>query len=274
MSVATWVDGVPCAALPADDRGLLYGDGVFETLVCERGRPRFLAQHLARLAAGCEALGFASPPRALLEAELRIAAAGGDALLRLTVTRGSSPQRGYAPPPAPRPRRIVARYPWVAGTAGAPPAIRVADSPVLAGLAPQLAGLKHLNRLENVLARARLAGSGCDEAVVCDANGHVVGGTMSNLFVVLGGRLVTPAIATAGVRGVMRGVVLREAPGLGLEVQERMLRREELAGASEVFFTNVRIGLWPVAELGGQAFAPAPGAVTLALRARIAALRD
>lgn len=274
MSGPTWIDGVPARVVPADDRGLLYGDGLFETLVCLAGRPRFLGLHLARLAAGCAALGIPPPPRALVEAEVRCAAGGADALVRVTVTRGSSAERGYAPPATPRPRRIVTRHPLTLPGAGGPPPIRAGHSPVTSGLAPALAGVKHLNRLENVLARARLAGTGCDEAVMCGPGGEVVGGTMSNLFVVLAGRLVTPAITGGGIRGVMRSVVLREAPTLGIEVEERRLACEELSAASELFFTNVRVGIWPVATLAGRALGAAPGVIAAELQARIAGLRD
>ena len=97
---------------------------------------------------------------------------------------------------------------------------------------------------------------------------------MSNLFAVLHGTLVTPAISGCGIRGVMRSVVLREAPSLGIQVQERRLAREELDAASELFFTNARVGVWPVAMLGERRLAAAPGAVTAALQARIAGLRD
>ena len=112
MSARAWIDGLPGESVPFDDRGLMYGDGLFETIVCRDGAPCFLGQHLARLAAGCAALGIAAPEAALLAAELRHAATlGADGVVRVVVTRGSSPERGYAPPAAARPRRIVARYP-------------------------------------------------------------------------------------------------------------------------------------------------------------------
>ncbi len=272
---ACWIDGVAGEVVPADDRGLLYGDGLFETVSCIAGMPRFLDLHLLRLQAGCQALDLPMPDGGLLRDEIRHAAAGEAAcLVRVSVTRGSSPMRGYAPPVPCLPRRIVSRHPWLVPTpASQPSAIRAAYSTVTAGMSPALAGLKHLNRLENVLARARLAGSGCEEAILSTATGELVGGTMSNLFVVLDGRLATPPIIDAGVRGVMRQVVLREAGACGIEARERMLRRADLAGATEIFFTNVRVGPWPVGSLE-QWRAAAPGPVVRALNQRIATLRD
>lgn len=269
---ACWVDGAAADTVPADDRGLLYGDGLFETLRCDAGAPRFLDLHLHRLQTGCAALELPAPDPETLRLELRRAAAGeGGCLLRLTLTRGSSATRGYAPPVPCRPRRILTRHPLPPpmGAAG----IRACFSSVIVGRSPMLAGIKHLNRLENVLARARLAGTGCEEAILSTVTGDLVGGTMSNLFAVIEGCLVTPPLEDAGVRGVMREVVLREAAASGIAAQERPLRRADLAGASELFFTNVRIGLWPVAMLEGWA-GVAPGPRLRALRQRIEALRD
>jgi len=270
---ASWIDGVAGDTVPVDDRGLLYGDGLFETVLCMNGTPRFLGLHLQRLQAGCQALDLPMPDLEQVSHEIRRAAAGERAcLVRFTLTRGSSPTRGYAPPVPCQPRRIVARYP-LQESALPERGIRAGFSTVIAGVSPALAGLKHLNRLENVLARARLAGSGCEEAILSTAAGELVGGTMSNLFLVLDGRLVTPPIVTAGVRGVMRQVVLREAGACGLATAERILMRADLAGASEIFFTNVRLGPWPVGSLEGWR-GEAPGPVVRALRQRIATLRD
>lgn len=277
MVARSWVDGEPATTVPVDDRGLMYGDGVFETIVCRDREPRFLDLHLARLGAGCAALGIRLPSQQALVEELRRVAGeggeGGDAILRLAVTRGSS-ERGYAPPANSCPRRILQRYPLATGAAAAAGGIRACHSAVTLGIAPQLAGFKHLNRLENVLARAQLAGSGCAEAVLATTTGELVGGTLSNLFACLDGRLVTPPIEVAGVRGVMRSVVLREAAKLGLDAGEQRLRAPDLLRASEIFFTNVRVGLWPVRELAGWRSESAPGPVATALQARIAGLRD
>ena len=274
MNPAAWVDGQPAASVPLDDRGLMYGDGVFETIVCRSGEPRFLALHLARLADGCAALGIAAPPATTLAADVRRAGGEGDSLVRLTVTRGSSSERGYAPPAGATPRRIVQRHPLAIVADAAAGGIRACHTTVVAGVAPQLAGFKHLNRLENVLARSRLAATGCAEAVLSTAAGAIVGGTMSNLFACIDGRLLTPPIDVAGVRGVMRAVVLREAAQLGLQAREQALRAPDLRRASEIFFTNVRVGIWPVRELEGWRDDGAPGPVAIALQARIAGLRD
>ncbi len=270
-----WIDGIEAYSVPVDDRGLMYGDGLFETIACAHGAPRFLELHLRRLQDGCRALDLPCPDLALLRAEIRQAAsltadsaAGG--VVRLTLTRGSSATRGYAPPVPCQPRRIVATFP-----PGVPPAagIRACFSTVHAGVSPALAGFKHLNRLENVLARSRLAGTGCDEAILCTATGEVVGGTMSNLFAVLDGVLLTPLIESAGVRGVMREVVLRETAALGVETGQRRLQPEQLLAASEIFFTNVRVGAWPVRALDGWQ-GEAPGPLVRRLRQRIAVLQD
>jgi 4-amino-4-deoxychorismate lyase len=148
--------------------------------------------------------------------------------------------------------------------------IEAAWSDVVAADAPALAGIKHLNRLDSVLARAALRGGTAREALMRAADGRVIGGAMSNLFVCRGRELRTPAVDRAGVAGVMRSVVLREAAGLGFVVREGDLRPVDIAVASELFVTNARIGAWPIVALG--AWRAAPGPVVRAFQARIAAL--
>jgi 4-amino-4-deoxychorismate lyase len=226
-----WSDGVAGALVPADDRGLLYGDGVFETILVRDGRPRFVAAHFARLEGGLRRLGIAFDV-ATLHADLAIALAGAPplAVLKIVVTRGSSPQRGYAPPAITTPRRMVSLFtatlPEVTGGVD----LRIATLRVAAQ--PALAGLKHLNRLE----------------------GELVGGTMSNVFVVRGGRVTTPTVDECGVAGVMRGVVLRECARLGIETAVRRLTVDDLLAADEVFITNVRLGVVPARRVGEHGF--------------------
>jgi aminodeoxychorismate lyase len=185
------------ATISAADRGLLYGDGLFETLACRNGQPRFLSAHLDRLSAGCARLGMPEPPRQQLESAIRLAAgrgvAGGRpaarALVKLILTRGASSERGYAPPAVVSPCCIIQAFPWPADTAQhGERGVAVQYSRVPLTENPLLAGIKHLNRLDSVLARAALAGSDCAEALLCAADGAVVCGSMSNLFIVRAGR--------------------------------------------------------------------------------------
>lgn len=252
---ATWIDGAPATAVPSDDRGLQYGDGVFETMAWRDGRLRFLELHLARLARGLDALAIPPPDAAQLQAELALACTPGDAVIKLIVTRGSS-TRGYAAPSVATPRRILSRQPWpVEPQAWWEEGVDVEWSAVTMGEQPALAGLKHLNRLEQVLARTALqreSARSAQEALLCTSAGLVICGTMTNVFAVEGHTLLTPALDRAGVAGIMRSVILREAARLGLRTAETGLPRESVAAAGELFLCNARIGVWPVRSLGGR----------------------
>jgi 4-amino-4-deoxychorismate lyase len=251
-ALGTWIDGVAGNTVPVDDRGLQYGDGLFETILVRNGTARFLAAHLVRLARGCARLRVPLDDDALRGDVARaLALAPPLAILKLVVTRGSSPRRGYAPRPGPA-RRIVTLW-ETAETRSLVDGVTLGIAQSRAATNPALAGLKHLNRLDNVLAAAEIA-DGDFDALMLDAADRLVSGTSCNFFLARDGRLATPKLDTAGVAGVMRGIVQREAPKLGLVVQERALTRADLAVADEVLVTNARIGVVPVSRVGEHSF--------------------
>jgi 4-amino-4-deoxychorismate lyase len=264
MIAATLIDGEPGERISAADRGLHYGDGLFETIACRSGRPRWLPLHLQRLERGCLRLGIEMPPQGALEREINTLAAGQDScILKLILTRGVARARGYRPAGDERPTRVLARHPWPARTAHGWSA---GLSPLRLGENAQLAGLKHLNRLEQVLAqRARPAE--LDEVLMLASGDEVIGGSMSNLFIVEGERLVTPPLERCGVEGVMRRVVLESAPAAGWRVSVESVSVTRLRAAAGAFITNVRLGVQPLARLEGREL-PQDGRVA-SLRARI-----
>jgi len=158
--------------------------------------------------------------------------------------------RGYRPWGTVRATRILARHDWPAPTGAA---WRLGLSPVRLASNPLLAGLKHLNRLEQVLAQ-RERPAGCDEVLMCAATGAVISGSMSNLFLVEGDRLVTPPLDECGIAGVMRRLVLECAPAAGWRTAVETVSRERLRAAAAVFVTNVRLGLMPVAACDAVAY--------------------
>lgn len=260
----TWVDGVVATDVPADDRGLNYGDGVFETMRVVRGEVPLLARHLARLLAAGARLGFPALDDGVLRDEIDGASRGqDDAVLKLVVTRGSA-GRGYRAPSDAHPRRVLSLHPRIEWP-GAPHtgAVRVRSCATRLAIGGPLAGLKHLNRLEQVMARSEWQDAAIAEGVMCDAEGMLVGGTMSNLFLVLDGVLVTPRIDRCGVAGIARALVIEQAVGLGLRVAEQRVRPESLAVADEAFLCNAVVGIRPMAELDGRALPPAPMAMRL-----------
>jgi 4-amino-4-deoxychorismate lyase len=254
--MTVWIDGEPGEAVEVDDRGLQYGDGLFETMAVRAGRIRLLDRHLARLAAGCARLALPCPPDPLLRRELAAAAASpGAGVVKLTLTRGSGP-RGYRPPAVPTPRRIIVagpgpEYPPEFADAGVEMrlcSLRLAPQPALAGL-------KTLNRLEQVLARAEWAADVPQEGLLRDADGRCVSGTMSNVFALCAGRLLTPRLTRCGVAGVMRGALIDAARAAGRECREVELSLEELEAADAILLTNALIGVWPVRLFAGRSFA-------------------
>jgi len=254
--LGAWVDGRVASSIGLDDRGLHYGDGLFETIAASAGRPRFLAAHLARLARGCALLSIPMPDEALLRAEVaRAAALAPAAIVKLIVTRGAALGRGYAFSGSEAARRIVIAYPWADGPEqGAAPA-RVALASLRIASRPVAGGIKHLNRLEQVLALTEARRRGLDEALLCTDDERIVGGSMTNLFLVARGELVTPPAASCVVAGVMRNELLRAAARLGLATSERELGVADLAGAEAAWLTNARVGAWPVGAIGERALA-------------------
>ncbi len=245
----SWVDGRPAEAASVTDRGLAYGDGLFETIGVKRGSPQLLERHLARLAEGCTRL-FISADLTLIRAELlAFSAEVGDGVAKLIVTRGEG-LRGYAAPADGKARRILLAssfpaYPAVNAEQGIrlfPCVTRLAEQPLLAGL-------KHLNRLEQVLARSEWHDSEHAEGLMLDLSGRVIEGVYSNLFIVRDGRLITPELSRSGVAGVMRAELLARAEGLGLQVSIEAVSQAQLLAADEVFVCNSLYGVWPVCAL-------------------------
>jgi 4-amino-4-deoxychorismate lyase len=253
--LGTWVDGDRADRVPLADRGLQYGDGLFETLLVRERRPRFLELHLARLKLGCERLRLRFEAWDELRADIATAAALAPALaiVKIIVTRGDGLRRGYAPDGGEIPRRIVALFESAA--AGWPgQGVDLHHASFAAADQSVLAGVKHLNRLENVLASREARDAGAFDALMTGADGRVISGAMSNIFVVIDGALLTPRVDRAGVAGVMRAIVLRECSALGLIATEWHLTLADLHRADEAFITNARIGVVPVRRVGEHVY--------------------
>ncbi len=241
------------------ERGLHYGDGLFETIACLHGRPRFLDLHLKRLAAGCARLGLPADLAAVAREVRELAAPAAGAVIKVLVTRGAAIARGYALTGGERTTRITLRYAAVEqDLSAAQLGVRVRIATVRLGENPALAGLKHCNRLEQVLARREWSDPDIAEALMFSSAGALISGTMTNVFLVHDGTLHTPRVDRCGVAGIMREVVLTAAAAAGLPAQECLLGAADLGQAQELFLTNALSGILPVRELEGRVLAAGP----------------
>lgn len=267
---AVWVNGRAGGSLSPVERGLHYGDGLFETLACLKGRPRFLDLHLARLGRGCARLGIPAPSPEELRREILAAAGGaGRAIVKVLLTRGPAAARGYGTTGAEEPTRLTLRYRWEEEDPRlAAEGVRVRTAALRLAESAALAGLKHLNRLEQVLARREWSDSDIAEALMFSSSGRLISGVMSNVFLVEGGTLRTPLLDRCGVAGIMRQVVLREAGRAGVACEEAPLEAADLARTRELFLTSAVIGLRPVRSVDGRGCEV--GAVTRELLRRLA----
>jgi len=248
--LAILVDGLPDGCVNASDRGLHYGDGLFETLAIVNGTLSYWDRHYARLALGCERLGFPRPEESLLLKEAHGCRNGVQrGVLKLILTRGIG-TRGYRAAIPAMPTRIWALYAWPqypqhywqCGITVRLCTTRLARN-------QSLAGVKHLNRLEQVLARSEWDDPAIAEGLMLDTAGFLTEGTMSNVFLVRGRELFTPDLSVAGVCGIMRGVIIEAAKRLGVETRVKAMRLNELWCADHAFVCNSVIGIWPIAEV-------------------------
>ena len=266
-----WVDGKETNLVPAEDRGLAFGDGLFETMGFHGDRVPLLERHLQRLHDGARRLRIALDPEQTRDEILRFLAGAGsdDGVIKLIVTRGDG-GRGYRAEQGIAARRILLQRPrgahpdawWSEG-------VTIRHCETRLGSNRALAGMKHLNRLEQVMARMEWDDPQIAEGLMSDQKGRIVEGISTNLFLVSGGRLLTPAIEHCGVAGVMRAHILQGvAPQLALHSEEIQCERALLSAAQEVFLCNAVIGVWPVRQLGTARWPLGP--VTRKVQAHVA----
>lgn len=244
------VNGLPSDSISAEDRGLAYGDGVFRTLRVHRGAPLCWQQHYSKLQHDCDSIKISCPPSATLLEELQtLSAVHTECVAKIIVTRGTG-ARGYAVPATGSVTRIVStsslpNYAPEFFSTGVP--LHVCR--IKLGHQPSLAGIKHLNRLENVIAATECSEAGTPEGLLEDEDGFVISGTRSNLFVWREGVLRTPDLSLCGVAGMQRDRVIEWAGRHGVPCKIEPIRTDELLAADELFMVNSVFGLWPVREL-------------------------
>jgi 4-amino-4-deoxychorismate lyase len=249
------INGKPGDQVPFTDRGLQYGDGLFETLAVMQGSPCLWQRHMARLSRGETALGLPPCDKQLLEQEvLEICAEHDQVVLKIILTRGSG-GRGYTPPSPCSPRRLVSIHPWpdypqTWYTQG----IHLEICHTRIGRNSQLAGYKHLNRLEQVLARRECQEASLVEGLMMDEREQVICGTQSNLFMLRDDTIYTPDLSFSGIAGVVRELVIEIAQQLSIPLVIADLDRNRLIHADAMFVTNSVMGFCPVASLETRQF--------------------
>ncbi len=251
------VDGEHCDSLPIDDRGLAYGDGVFETVLVAAGQPVWWTEHLARLRHGAARLGIEAPADARWDADaaklIEANRSPSPSVLKLILTRGSG-GRGYSPQTAVMPRRIAQLGPApVIDSRWRRDGICLRLCDLRLSIQPRLAGIKHLNRLEQVLARAEWNDAEIAEGVLLDIEGNVVCATAANLFIVRDGRVLTPSIENCGVAGVCRAHLLRVTSA---SVETASVN--DMLAADELFVCSSVRGILPVVALGDHRWSIGP----------------
>ena len=246
------VNGEISSLVETSNRGLNYGDGIFETLLVHAGRPRRWQGHMDRLGIGCERLGLTMPPQSILLREVQTVSAGLiDAVVKIVITRGGQ-ARAYMPPEGENYVRIVSAHRYPDGVAElARKGVRARICDLRLAIQPALGGMKHLNRLEQVLASAELRESGAAEGILLDREEHVVCAVSANIFLVMEDRLLTPRLDLCGVRGVVRSHILA---GFGARCEQRRVTLDMLQEADEVFICNTVKGIVPVTAIDEQEF--------------------
>ncbi len=248
-------DDTRSAVASIDERAFQYGDGLFETIAIRSGEPRLWQYHLDRLALGCERLGIATPDHKQLRLSLQNAlaqssTASDSCVVKIIVSSGAG-SRGYGR------KNIIEPSVWF----GVFPSNPLPKSSYRDGVDTKIcttrlatgsttAGLKTLNRLEQILARSELTEQNLFEGLTMDASGTIICGTMSNVFFVSNNRITTPTLSLCGVEGVMRRHVIATLESHDTGVSDATVAPQDLASVDEVFITNSQFGVLPLRSCG------------------------
>lgn len=240
---------MPQTKVDVRDRGFAYGDGLFETIQVLHGKPQLMARHIARMRSGAIRLGFDSVAIDQLLEDLAAISLPVEGVLKLTLSRGAG-GRGYGYVPDMEPTRVMMLGPKPVYAHQTKEGINLRVCDTRLGLNPALAGIKHLNRLEQVLARNEWSDPEINEGIVLDYEGMVVEGTMSNLFWVTNGIVYTPSLDRCGVAGVVRDFLIEKFTADGYSVEVGLYPLADVASADEIFVSNSLIDIWSVKQLG------------------------
>ena len=266
------INGKAAESLSILDRGFQYGDGLFETLALVDGEVKHWSLHWDRLCEGCERLFLPQPNELQLLSEIDYVAAGvGKEIVKIIISRGKS-ARGYAFDEV-MPSHVVSAYQWPKfPEENSKQGITLFVCQTNVARQPALAGIKHLNRLENVLARHEWNDAQFAEGIMLDTDKNVIEGTMSNLFIVKNNILQTPDLSRCGVAGVTRQRIMQLAIEKGITLDVKNINLEQVEQADEVFVCNTVIGIWPVKKINQSRYdvAHATNSVTQILQEAIA----
>ncbi len=266
LNYMTLINGKPGSTIDINDRGLNYGDGIFETVAVHDGVTLLWDLHWLRMVKGCRQLSLTIPDRETIEQELKLLAKKiTKGIIKIVLTRGVG-KRGYRPEPEQNCTRILSSSPWPNKKPGDKKGEGV-DAYICKHVIypdPQLAGLKHLNRLTQVMASIEVSNNGSGNnnriGLMCDPDNNLVEAISANIFVIEKNTLKTPELINYGVAGVMREHVLVQARNLDINTEVNMLEVSCLKKADEVFLTNSIIGILPVKTI--ENFSSRPGEIT------------
>jgi len=243
----TLVDGIESCLINVADRGFQYGDGIFTTLRVLNGKPLFFSRHIDRLHRDSQQLNIELPQDTILQQEIYdLSESSKVGVIKVIITRGIG-GRGYLCPVDTKATRVISVFPFpVYPSCFQSEGVNLSLCRVRLGQNELLAGAKHLNRLEQILARQEWLTDKYQEGIMLDQEGFVIEGTMTNVFFATNQSLFTPNLDRCGVRGVMRSVVMSLAQNLSIPVVERRVSLSDITSAEEIFLTNSVIGIWPV----------------------------
>lgn len=247
------VNGELATHLPLSDRSIQFGDGVFRTLRQQQGIPVFWEAHYQKLMHDACAMGIVCPPREVFEEDFTLIKMT-EGIVKIILSRGNT-ARGYAVSQDLPVTRIVQVSPTPVGReTWLQEGVKIRFADWRLSSQPRLAGIKHLNRLDNVMARLEWNDPDIAESLMLDQAGYVIEGVMSNMFLWQQGGLYTPNLTDCGVAGVMRDKVIEATQHLGIPLIYQSLTPEHIWQAEAVLLTNSVFGIVPVRECESEKY--------------------
>jgi 4-amino-4-deoxychorismate lyase len=255
MAAKNLINGKVFDQIEIFDRALHYGDGVFETIAIQDGKVLCFDEHLNRLEKGCKKIKIPVQDKTIIKNEILSLTENTDrAVVKIIITRGQG-GRGYKIPDNIESTRIISLFPWpdysselsIFGIKTKLCNYRYSNNPVLAGI-------KHLNRLEQILARAEWGDKKIIEGIVMNSDNYIIEGTMSNIFCILEKTLYTPDLSLCGIEGIVREKIINLADNLKFKIEIKKITLDFLLNAEEIFMCNSLIGIWPINSIDEKLF--------------------